>query len=650
MISKEQVLSGRYRLLSLVGEGGMAFVYKAHDEELDRIVAIKVLRPEYNAGDAFRREARACARLPHPGIVTVYDVGRDDNLQYIVMEYIEGQNLKDLILAEAPFPIGRALDIISQVCKAVGFAHDSGIIHCDLKPQNVLVLPDGQVKVTDFGIARAFTSATPEQRGKIWGTPYYASPELISGQALTPASDVYAIGVMVYEMLTGRLPFDGPSAVDVARQHALNAPPPIQFHNPRVPRYIQQSIDRALAKDPTARYGTAGQLNQILAAYRQRGESVTQPIQPVSVPGSVPTQPTMDVPSPTPAQVAPPVARRAGFDWLLLLLAGAAFVAVMGLFPLWGTVMGRALGWSAGVPTVTPVDGTKSVTPTRIQDTATPSVPAPTVEVRILVPSFVGRELEEARRVAREQGLALAVMEERYDATVPATYIIAQQTTAGELVPKGAQVGVIVSRGPQMVTMPEVVGFPAAVKQMDLQELGLVTVVTETWSIEPVGLIVAQEPPPGTEISAGSVVTLTVSSGPRGEIRADFGGKAMLLSCELNEVSFAPGGSLQVIITWQVLDRFADSYAVFIHVTDTGGRILTQLDRPPLGGSRPTNTWQPGEKLLDPYVLMLPRDAPPGSYWIQVGLYKGNQRLSVRDPGLAKAEGDAVLVRQIQIQ
>jgi len=200
------------------------------------------------------------------------------------------------------------------------------------------------------------------------------------------------------------------------------------------------------------------------------------------------------------------------------------------------------------------------------------------------------------------------------------------------------------------VTMPEVVGFPATIKQLDLEELKLVTVVTETWSIEPIGLIVAQEPAAGTEIGAGSVVTLTVSSGPRGEIRADLGGKVMLLSCELNEATFSPGGYLQVIITWQVLDRFADPYTVFIHIADTSGRILTQVDRPPLGGSRPTNTWQPGEKLLDPYDLTLPRDAPPGSYWIQIGLYRGDQRLPVRDPGLAEAKGDAVLVRQIQIR
>ena len=652
MISKGQVLSGRYRLLSLVGEGGMALVYKAHDQELDRTVAIKVVRPEYDTGDAFRREARASARLPHPNIVTVYDVRQDGNLHYIVMEYVEGWNLKELIETEAPFRLGRAIDILSQVCRAAHFAHKQGIIHCDLKPQNVLVLPDGQAKVTDFGIARVFSAVSPRQRGKVWGTPYYVSPELISGKTLTPASDVYSVGVMFYEMLTGKLPFVGPSAAEIARQHVLNAPLPAQQHNPRIPRYVQQILDRTLAKDPASRYGTAEQLGRLLIAYKQRGEAVTQPLQP---PPATDASSAERVPPGPSTMLAPTVSQpqsRPGVDWLMLLLGGLAFVAVTGLLPLWGAVFGRALGQPVPAPTATLAPSSPtSVTPTRAPHIIpTPVVPTPTGKAQVLVPNLVGLELTDARRQAREKGLTLRVIEQRHDVEVPASHIIAQEAAAGEQVPFDTEIGVVVSLGPELVTMPDLVGFPAAVRQLDLEDLGLIPTITETWSTEPIGLIVAQTPPAGTEVSVGSVVTLTVSSGPRGEVGASFADKVLLFSCDFDEVTFRPGDAVRLVITWHVLDRFAESYTVFVHVSDSSGKILTQLDRPPLGGSRSTDTWQPGEKLLDPYVLTLPGDTSPGSYWVRVGLYRGAFRLPVTDPGLAQVEADAVLVRQIEVR
>jgi serine/threonine-protein kinase len=393
-----------------------------------------VLRAEYHTGDAFRREARAAAKLPHPNIVAVYDVRQDGNTQYIVMEYVEGQDLKGVIQASTPFRIGQALDMIIQVCEAVGFAHEKGIIHCDIKPQNVLVLSDSKVKVTDFGIARAFSDAPPEQRDKVWGTPYYVPPELISGTTLTPASDVYSIGVMLYEMLAGQPPFEGQSAAEITRQHVLNAPPPIHRYHPRVPRYVRQILDRTLAKDPASRYRSAKQLGRQLAAYRQHGEAATQPLQPLSA-SSVPTvkEDLAEQPA-TPAYTVSVTQPQQGIDWVMLLLAALAFLAVMGLLPLWGTVLTRALIQPTPMPTATAIRP-NSATPTATSAIViinTPIPLTPTPELQVTVPDLIGRELEEARRLVREKGLILTVTEQRFDSQVPASNIIAQNVTAGE--------------------------------------------------------------------------------------------------------------------------------------------------------------------------------------------------------------------------
>jgi serine/threonine protein kinase len=666
VFSKGQVLSGRYRLVSLQGQGGMASIYRAYDLTLERTVAIKVLRAEHDAGDAFRHEARAIAKVPHPNIVTVFDVGQHDGANYIVMEFVEGQDLKEWIKVEAPFRIGRALDIIVQVCEAVGFAHERGILHCDLKPQNVLVLPTGQVKVTDFGIAHVVSTTSPARGDKVWGTPHYASPELISGKTLTAASDVYSIGVMLYEMLASRLPFEGQNAVEIARQHALNAPPPIQRYNPRVPDPIAQALDCALAKDPARRYPTAKQFGRLLAAYRKRGEAATQPLQPLSIAepslsadsaADLPRSPLQGAPAAervsasasktsAPAVLQPPPRRR--FDWTLLLLAALAFVALAGLIPLWGAVISRALEQQAPPPTSTVAVRIVS-TPTSTVASAAP-VPSPTATAYVTVPDLVGRPLEEARQLARAANVDLIVNEQRHDAQVPALYVIAQSPAPGDHVSEQATVAVAISLGPERVVMPDVVGFPLSVKRLDLEDLGLVVAVTETWSTDPAGLIVGQEPPAEAEIAVGSVVTLSISTGSRSLVEANFDDKVLLYSAELNEMTLRPGDTLQIMITWHVLERLPAPYTTFIHITDSSGQIAAQLDRPPLGGSRPTDTWRTGEKFLDPYSLALPANMRPGSYWVRIGLYRQAHRLPVIDPGSATVEQDAVLVNEITVR
>ena len=378
-MSTEHLLNKRYRLLSPLGAGGMAVVYKAQDLALGRLVAVKILR-EPLTGDPdflarFQQEARSAANLAHPNIVTVHDFGRDGGRNYIVMEYIEGKDLKTLIKEGAPFKVDRALDIAIQICAGIGYAHRSGLVHCDVKPQNILVTPDGRVKVTDFGIAKALASLQPgETTDIVWGSPQYYSPEQAAGEMPTPASDVYSIGVVMYEMLAGRLPFVASTQPALAMMHLRDEPPRLTLFNPALPETLERIVHKVMAKEPSARYRTADQLGRILISYRERGDDLTgaqpahtppsapqAPRLPASLPRAAPTlarPPEVLVEAPMayrqPVPMNPEVTVRGepapdgyggpaslgldGIDWVAMTLGFLAFVAVAGLIPFWAYV------------------------------------------------------------------------------------------------------------------------------------------------------------------------------------------------------------------------------------------------------------------------------------------------------------------------
>lgn len=303
MSAQDTVLNGRYRLLQQQGAGGMAVVYKAHDLALGRTVAIKILRPSLTGDPAFltrfRQEARNVANLAHPNIVTLHDFGQDGNTYYMVMEFIDGQDLKKLIRASAPFPIPRALNIAIQICAGIGYAHRAGLIHADVKPQNILMTGNDIVKVTDFGIAQALASTQNQERQTVvWGSPHYFAPEQASGDPPSPASDVYSIGVVVYEMLTGKLPYNGGDQQELALAHIREAIPHVQTLNPGVPVHLDRLIYKVMSKTPADRYRTAEQLGRILIEYQKEGSQYT---------GATPIPPAAanSQPIPSPAAATP---------------------------------------------------------------------------------------------------------------------------------------------------------------------------------------------------------------------------------------------------------------------------------------------------------------------------------------------------------
>ncbi|MGB9585941.1 MAG: serine/threonine protein kinase [Anaerolineales bacterium] len=361
-MSASVILNNRYELLERLGAGGMAVVYRAHDQMLDRDVAIKILREKYTPDEAFRerfrQEARAAANLSHPNIVTIHDFGYDHDRLYIVMEYVPGNDLKVLLSQRGHFSVRETIALMIQACAGVGFAHRSKIIHCDIKSQNFLITPDQRLKVTDFGIARALATIQPEEKSNVvWGSPQYFSPEQAAGLAPTPASDVYSLGVVCYEMLTGQLPFNAPTVEELARCHREDPPPPPSRYNPAIPPTLELTLLKVLSKEPSARYRNAEQFGQVLINLQEEiyhtpsiistEPLVTEDIAPTlayesthpaaAIPNLNTDKPELEsaVPLFTQADTNESEENPLSIDWITIFLGLLALLAVGGLIPLW---------------------------------------------------------------------------------------------------------------------------------------------------------------------------------------------------------------------------------------------------------------------------------------------------------------------------
>jgi eukaryotic-like serine/threonine-protein kinase len=331
-----ETVADRYELEELVGTGGMSSVFRAHDRMLDRKVAIKVLHPQYTDDDdyveRFRREARAVARLSHPNIVTVIDRGEEDDRQFIVFEYVDGENLKELVERSGAMPVETAVSLAHQIARALAFAHEQGLVHRDVKPQNVLLNGDGRAKVTDFGIARSMdVQHGMTQTGTVLGTSDYIAPEQAQGQPVNAQTDVYSLGVVLYELLTGEVPFPGENFVAVAMRHINEPPPHVSERRPEVPPRLDAALQRAMAKDPADRFPSMDSFcNELAVCLQELGRRETDGATMV-----VPARPAPSAPPPS-ARMPRPRRRSSGAPWAALLLAGLlAAVAVAAAVIAW---------------------------------------------------------------------------------------------------------------------------------------------------------------------------------------------------------------------------------------------------------------------------------------------------------------------------
>jgi len=344
------VLNNRYQLLERIGTGGMADVFRARDLMLERTVAIKILHEQYSNDDAFqdrfKMEARAAANLSHPNIVTVHDFGFDHDQLYIVMEHIPGKDLKTLLRQRGRYPIEDAVSLIVQACAGVGYAHRAGLVHCDIKPHNFIVTPDNRLKVTDFGIARALSTIMPDERADVvWGSPQYFSPEQATGEAPSPASDVYSLGIVLYETITGALPFNAPSSEELARLHLEHYPVPPHEYIPDIPPALEEIILKVLSKEPAARYRTADQLGRVLLRFGTQREGAPSPALSLTPEATTTYQEPESQPSPSVERKSQPVKPKPEInipevylpeiDWVTIGLGLLATLSVGGLVLFW---------------------------------------------------------------------------------------------------------------------------------------------------------------------------------------------------------------------------------------------------------------------------------------------------------------------------
>ncbi len=347
------MLKQRYRLLAQQGAGGMAVVYRANDEALGRTVALKIMRPnlskDANARQRFLTEAQHIARLQHPNIVTLYDLLSEDDHFVLVMEFIEGRDLKRELRDRGTLPVQRAVDIAAQLGAGLGYAHRHGIVHADVKSQNVLLTADGRVKITDFGIAKAFRRAAPAAKSAtVWGSPHYFAPEQALGAAPTPESDIYSLGIVLFEMLTGRLPYRGDDQKELALAHLREDIPLVSAYNPNVPPPLVNIVRKLMSKDAAARYRSGEQVAHVMRAYREYGAQAT--IEGSSLVAAMAAPKAIKKASRAthrPYTSLPPRrerrerrrAHQGGSDYLTLFLALLAILAVAGLLPLYASLL-----------------------------------------------------------------------------------------------------------------------------------------------------------------------------------------------------------------------------------------------------------------------------------------------------------------------
>jgi serine/threonine-protein kinase len=456
-VEPDTIVDGRYRVLRRLGSGGMADVYLVEDQQLGRRVALKLLyrrlAEDVQFVERFRREASSAAQLQHPNIVSIFDRGEWDGTYYIAMEYIEGPTLKEIVRERGPAPPDAAIDVVLQILRAARFAHQRGVVHRDIKPHNVLIDEEGRVKVTDFGIARAGSSDMTET-GSIMGTAQYLSPEQAQGKPVDARSDLYSIGIVLYELLTGRVPFDAESAVTVALKQVSEAPIPPREIDPAIPPALEGVVLRAMEKDPARRFADADEFIEALHRARQAPDEL------IAVAPALPIEEVLEEEDRK---------HRRWWLWLLILLALAAIA--FGLYSV--------------------------LTPEQVK-----------------VPDVLGRPSANAAQTLQNNGFEVDIQPAE-NPDVPQDRVFAQDPRPGQMADEGSTVTLRVSSGPGQAAVPSVAGQSRADAEDALREAGFDVEVEQVFSDEVgKGKVIETAPPEGTLVERGSTVTLRVSKGP----------------------------------------------------------------------------------------------------------------------------------------
>ncbi|MDO8847037.1 MAG: Stk1 family PASTA domain-containing Ser/Thr kinase [Coriobacteriia bacterium] len=545
---EDLVFGRRYRVTEKIGSGGMADVYKAVDDVLGRTVAVKVLHPRYasepNFVARFRQEAQAAANLSHPNIVNMYDWGREDETYYIVMEYVNGTDLKSLVM-RGPLDPHKAAEYAQQVCAALSVAHGYDVIHRDIKPHNIVLTPDGQIKVMDFGIARA-GNTTMTQTNSVLGTAQYISPEQAQGKPLTPASDLYSLGVTLYELVTGKLPFDHETPVATALAQVNEEPIAPRQIRGSIPPALEAVILRSMRKNPADRYSSAAEMRDDLRRVATGQAAVGGAYGGAAAADHTSVLPPIEQSASTRPTVAPqirPVPQRRTNPWLWVGLAAVLLLVGLG-------IAYALLGGGGGVivPTLSGLTEEQAKTTLEAGGLALGEITtenSDTVELGLIISQDpeAGAEVEEgaAVNIVVSMGIAQVTVPDltnmpeataiealrstgdlEYDkttdensATIAKGLVIRTEPAAGTPVPKGTRVILFVSAGIEQVKVPNVVGQAQAQAKATLEAVGLaVSVVEEFSDTIAKGTVMMQDPSPNVVLEAGSTVTIAVSKGP----------------------------------------------------------------------------------------------------------------------------------------
>ena len=481
-----RLLSGRYELLEKIGDGGMAVVYKGKDKLLNRYIAVKILRPEF-CKDAtfvenFKRESQAAAGLSHPNIVGVYDVGREGNINYIVMELIEGRTLNEIIAEEAPMDYRKVIDISKQVASGLRVAHKNKIIHRDVKPHNIMITNDGVVKLADFGIARAVNDATLSTGNKIIGSVHYFSPEQARGNYVDERSDIYSLGIVMYEMLTGQVPFDGDNPVSVALKHINEEITPPSQVVPGIPPALERCVMKATNKYQTNRYSSAEEMIEELDNIAFVSSVVGQDLFAESstiIEKRAQRRAQMEEDDDYEEEVKKKKKKKKKKQDKKLTIIIACVAAVVLL------LVGFLIALKMGV-----FSSTK---------------PAPDLS---------DKTIEQAEQICEEEGFKLKQGKDIYSTDVPEGRVCQQDPLPGEETPKGGTITVNISKGSKEGVVPNVVGMKEEDVEEYLKQYGyeLGSVKTET-SVDKAGTVLSQDPSAGTKLDKENRINITVSDG-----------------------------------------------------------------------------------------------------------------------------------------